>query len=134
MKLALITPAAKREERRERLRHGRATALALREVFPAVRQLRLDLVFSSPGPTTPVMQSHTLHAPAHAFFEFPCPYADCDGQFDLSAAVRAALADPTHRATGELECSGKRVVRVGGSELCGLHLSYTVTASFQADT
>lgn len=134
MKLELITPAAKRQERRERLRHGRATALALREVFPAVQQLRLDLLFWSPGPNTPAMQSHTLHAAAHAFFEFPCPYADCDGQFDLGSAVQAALANPTHHATGQLECSGKRVVRVGGSELCGLHLSYTVTASFQADT
>jgi hypothetical protein len=134
MKLDLITPAAKRQERRERLRHGRATALALREVFPAVRQLRLDLIFRSPGPSTPAMQSHTLHAAAHAFFDFPCPYADCDGQFALGTAVRAALADPTHRAAGELECSGKRAVRAGASELCGLHLSYTVTASFQADT
>jgi hypothetical protein len=116
------------------LRHGRATALALREVFPAVRQLRLDLIFRSPGPSTPAMQSHTLHAAAHAFFDFPCPYADCDGQFALGTAVRAALADPTHRAAGELECSGKRAVRAGASELCGLHLSYTVTASFQADT
>ena len=34
MKLALVTPAAKRQERRERLRNNRNTALALREVFP----------------------------------------------------------------------------------------------------
>jgi hypothetical protein len=134
MKLALITPAAKRQERRERLRKSRATALALREVFPAVQQLRLDLLFRSPGPSTPAMQSHTLHAAARAFFEFPCPYADCDGQFDLSTAVKAALADPTHRTTGELECAGKRVVRMGASELCRLHLDYTVTASFKSDT
>lgn len=134
MKLALITPAAKRQERRERLLSSRATARALREVFPTVQQLRLDLLFRSPGPSTPAMQSHTLHAAARAFFEFPCPYADCDGQFDLSAAVRTTVADPTHRATGELECAGKRAVRVGESELCALHLSYTVTARFQGDT
>lgn len=129
MKLELITPAAKRQERRERLRSSRNTALALREAFPTVQQLRLDLVFRSPGASTPAMQSHTLHAAARAFFKFPCPYADCDGQFDLSTGVQAALADPTHRATGELECSGKRAVGVGESELCGLHLSYTVAAS-----
>lgn len=134
MKLALVTPAARRQERRERLRRSRATSVALREAFPAVQQLRLDLLFRSPGPATPAMQSHTLHAAAHAFFEFPCPYADCDGQFDLGTAVQAALADPGHRASGELECSGKRAVRVGASELCQLHLSYTVTASFEADT
>ena len=134
MKLALITPAAKRQERRDRLRSSRATAPALREAFPAVQQVRLDLLFRSPGPSTPAMQSHTLHAAARAFFEFPCPYADCDGQFDLSTAVRAALANPKHCETGELECLGKRAVGVGESELCGLHLSYTVAASFRADT
>lgn len=134
MKLALVTQAARRLERRERLRHSRATARALRELCPAVQQLRLDLRFRGPGPTTPAMQSHTLHAAARAFFEFPCPYADCDGQFDLSIPVRAALADPQHRASGELECSGKRPARLGASELCQLHLNYTVTASLQADT
>lgn len=134
MKLALITPAAKRQERRERLRRNHATALALREVFPAVQQLRLEFLFRGTGSTTPAMQSRTLHAAARACFEFPCPYADCDGQFDLSTGVKAALADPTHHATGELECSGERAVRVGASELCRLHLDYTVTASFQADT
>src|SRR5439155_1712700 len=40
MKLALLSPAAERQERRDRLRRDRAAALALREVFPAVQQLR----------------------------------------------------------------------------------------------
>ena len=134
MKLALITPATARQGRRERLLRNRATALALREVFPAVQQLRLEFLFRGSGSTTPAMQSHTLYAAARAFFEFPCPYADCDGQFDLSFAVKAALANPTHPATGVLECSGKRAVRIGASELCRLHLHYTVTAAFQPVT
>lgn len=134
MKLVLITPAAKREVRRERFRRSHATALPLREAFPAVQQLQLELLFRGPGSSTPPMQSHTRHAAARAFFEFPCPYADCDGQFDLSTAVKTAVADAAHRTTGELECSGSRVVRMGASELCGLRLTYTVTAAFQPDT
>jgi hypothetical protein len=133
MKLALITPAAKRQERRERLRHAHATARALREVLPAVQHLRLDLLFRGPDSTTPAMQSHTLHAGARAFFGFPCPYADCDGQFDLSNAVTAAVADPSHRATGELECSGTRAVRLGASDLCRLQVDYTVTVALRSD-
>lgn len=133
MKLALLTPAAKRQLRRERLLDNRATAPALRQAFPAVQQLRLDLHFHSPDSASPAAQGHTLHAAARAFFEFPCPYADCDGQFDLDSAVKAALADPTHRAAGALECSGNRAVRVGESEACRLHLDYTVSARFQAD-
>src|SRR5437660_1877985 len=131
MKLALLSPAAERQEARDRLRRARAAALALREVFPAVQQLRLELLFQGSTSTTPAPQSHILHAPARAFFEFPCPYADCDGQFDLSAAVKAALADPAHRATGALGCSGQRAVRVGARQPCQLRLNYTVTATCQ---
>ena len=134
MKLALVSPAAERQERRDRLRRDRAAALPLREVFPAVQQLRLELLFQGSTSTTPATQSHTLHAPARAFFEFPCPYADCDGHFDLSAAVKAALADPAHHATGALGCSGKRAVRVGAKEFCALRLQYIVTAICQPDT
>jgi hypothetical protein len=133
MKLALLSPAAARQERRDRLRRDRATALALRVLFPAVQQLRLELVFQSTISSAPAPQSHVLHPPARAFFEFPCPYADCDGQFDLTAAVNAALADPAHRTQGELECSGKRARGVGSKQPCQLRLIYTVTATYQPD-
>jgi hypothetical protein len=133
MKLALVSPAAKRQERRERLQRDRAAALALREVYPGVLQLRLELLFQGSTLSNPAPQSHTLHGPARAFFEFPCPYADCDGHFDLGAAVKTAVCDPMRRAAGELQCSGKRVVRLGGKESCQLLLGYTVTATFAAD-
>jgi len=133
VKLALVSPAAERQERRERLRRERTAAPPLREVFPTVQQLRLELMFEGSTSSTPAMQSHTLHAPARAFFEFPCPYADCDGHFDLSAAVKAALADPSRRASGMLGCSGKRAVRVGAKEPCQLRLKFMVTATCQPD-
>jgi len=133
MKLALLSPAMLRQERRERLRRDRAAALALREVYPGVLQLRLELLFQGPTLNNPAQQSHTLHAPARAFFEFPCPYADCDGHFDLGAAVKTAVCDPMRRAAGELRCSGKRAVHVGGKESCQLLLGYTVTATVEAN-
>jgi hypothetical protein len=132
MKLALVSPAAARQERRERVRRERAAALALRVVFPAVQQLRLELNFESPNSSTPAAQSHTLHPAAHAFFEFPCPYADCDGQFNLTGAVDAALHDSAHRAEGVLECSGKRAHDSNAKQACQLRLLYTVTATYHS--
>jgi hypothetical protein len=129
MKLAVTTVA--RHERRERLRRERAAALALRVVYPTVAQLSLELMFESTTSSAPARQSHVLHPPARAFFEFPCPYADCDGQFDLTAAVNAALADPAHRAAGALECPGARARHIGSKEPCQLRLIYTVTATYQ---
>jgi len=125
--------AAARQERMDRLRRDRAAALALRVAFPAVQHLRLELKFESTTSSTPTLQSHILHPPARAFFEFPCPYADCDGQFDLTSAVKAALADPAHQAAGVLECSGLRVRDYASKRPCQLHLLYTVTATYHGD-
>jgi hypothetical protein len=126
--------AAARQERRDRLRRDRAAAVALRVAFPAVQHLRLELKFESSSAKAPTLQSHVLHPPAQAFFEFACPYADCDGLFDLTGAVNAALGDPADRAAGELECSGLRPRDCASKQPCQLHLIYKVTATYHRDT
>ena len=134
MKLGLTSPAVARLERRERWRHDRAAAPALREVFPAVQELRFELNFESTTTSTPTSQSHILHPPARAYFEFRCPHWDCDGQFDLTRAVNTALADPAHHTEGMLECCGARARDRGSKHQCQLRLIYTVTAIHQPDT
>src|SRR6185437_14292108 len=100
-------------------------ALSLRASYPAVQQVRLELQFEGLS-NVPAAQSHVLHPPAQAFFDFPCPYADCDGHFDLTAAVNVALADPAHRAAGVLECPGLRPRDWASKQPCQLHLIYKV--------
>ena len=131
MRLTPLSPAATRQERVDRLRRDRATALALRAAFPAGQQLRLELKFEGPSANTPAAQSHVLHPPAQAFFTYPCPYADCDGQFDLTGAVSTALATASHQAEGVLECSGVRARDRACKQPCLLRLAYTVIATCQ---
>jgi hypothetical protein len=126
--------AAARQERRDRLRRDRAAAVALRVAFPAVQHLRLELKFESSSAPAPTLQSHVLHPPAQAFFEFPCPHADCDGHFDLTGAVNAALADPAHHAAGMLECHGLRPWDCASQRPCQLHMIYKITATYHRDT
>lgn len=122
---------ASRQDRMDQLRRDRATARVLREAFPTVRQLRIELKFEAPSSNPPAPQSHVLHPPARAFFEFPCAYWDCDGQFDLSDAVNAALADSTHRAEGVLDCRGSRGAGRASRHACVLRVVYDVSATFQ---
>ena len=114
--------------RMERLRRDRAASQSLRVAFPAIQQLRLELQFAGATTNSPGSQSHVMHPPARAFFMFPCPYANCDGQYDLSAAVHAALDDPAFRTEGSLECRGLRAQKYDSKQPCELHLLYTVTA------
>lgn len=125
--------AAVRQERTEQLRRDRAAAQALRSAFPAVQQLRLDMQFEGSTANIPTAQSHVLYPPAPAFFTFPCPYADCDGQFDLTAAVNAALAEPSHEAQGALECSGTRVGERASRQPCRLRLVHRIAAVYHPD-
>jgi hypothetical protein len=126
MKLVPLSAAASRQERADRLRRNWAAAVTMRTAFPAVQQLRLELKFEGATVNPPVGQSHVLHPPARAFFTYPCPHADCDGQFDLTGAVSAALADPSHQAEGTVECSGMR-----SKQPCLLRMVYTVSATCQ---
>jgi hypothetical protein len=122
-----------RQVRMDRLRRDRAAAVALRVAYPAIQDLRLELKFESANAKAPTLQAHVLHPPAQAFFEFPCPYADCDGHFDLTSAVTAAVADPAHHAEGTLECSGLRAGDCASKRPCQLQLIYKVTATYFRD-
>ena len=128
MMLGQARGAATRQDRSSRLRRDREAAPKLREILPAVEQLRFELKFEGGGASTPVPQSHVLHPPARAYFSFPCPYADCDGRFELASAVDAAVNDPSHRMEGVLACAGSRASDFASKPPCQLRLHFTLTA------
>ena len=130
MRLTALSAGAARQGRADRLRRDRAAAQALRSAYPTVQQLRLDMQFEGTAANTPTSQSHVLYPPARAFFAFPCPYADCDGQFDLTAAVNTALADGSHRAEGVMQCSGERIGDRASRQPCQLRLLHRITATY----
>lgn len=117
------------QQRMDQLRSDRAAAASLRVAFPAIQQLRVELKFVSRNANAPGSQSHVLHPPARAFFIYPCPYANCDGQFDLSHAVNAALDEPSLRADGVLECAGLRAQKLDSRHPCQLRVHYTIIAT-----
>jgi hypothetical protein len=125
-----LTHAAIVQQRVERWRKDRAAAQPLRAAFPAVTQLQVELRFQGSTSPPPASQLHQLFPPAAAFFEFRCPHADCDGQFDLSAAVDAAISSSSRSARGTLCCEGHRGRSLASSEQqsCGLRVDYAVTA------
>jgi hypothetical protein len=114
----------------DRLRRERAAAPQLRAAFPRVQLLRLEMKFEGTTTNIPASQSHMLHPPARAFFEFPCPYADCDGQFDLTGVANRLLADGVSKAEGVLKCQGHRPDKNVTRIPCQLHLNYEFTATY----
>jgi hypothetical protein len=128
VKFAVATKANGREQMRERQRRDRAATPTLRARFPQFEQLRIDLEFSDDGPFTPAPQVNVLHPPARAYFAFPCPYADCNGEFDLSGPVDALAHAGQVRSAGKMSCEGQRHRNLDGRSPCKLALDYTITA------
>jgi hypothetical protein len=90
--------------------------------------------FEGSTANTPTPQSHVLYPPARAFFVFPCPHADCDGEFNLTPAVNAAVVARSPRTDGAQQCAGSRPGDHASKHPCHLLLVHRITAVYQEKT
>lgn len=121
---------------RERLMNERTRCAPLREVFPNVDQLRIELVFNDASAFIPSPQLHTLYPAASAFFRFACPCADCDGDFDLTDAVASLLLESSAgrrrvdaSSSGRMDCQGVRLRDMAGQKVCPMQLSFRLISA-----
>ncbi len=117
-----------REELRERHRRDRAAAQQMRQQYPSVASIRIDLEFGDEVTPLPAPQSFILHPPARAYFVFPCPYADCEGEFDLAKIVSTLQRAGETQVDGQMKCCGHRFgADPDGRRSCTLQLEYTIS-------
>jgi hypothetical protein len=116
----------------ETWRRAYAEACTLRERFPKVEELVLDMVFVDSkeiGTYSPQMRSFS--ASAKAFFAIACPRTLClEGGFDLNSIVGGALRGRAGRSVGSLECQGWIDPTHGENARCLLRLHYRVQVRF----
>lgn len=114
------------ELRRLQRQSERNQSPPMRTAYPAIGQLRIELNFRDRPPRSPAMQLHTLFPSANAFFRFACPCAECDGEFDLTAAVKALAAGGSRKgsARDHLTCQGVRLRDRVSSQPCVVELDY----------
>jgi hypothetical protein len=124
------TSKSAHRERREKSLRARAASDTMRDAYPSVDHLRLTLTFVDATPA-PAPQSFVLHPPARAYFEFPCPYSDCDGRFDLAAIARDTIKPGRKHAEGTLVCGGERTRGRIPKQPCELRVDYSVDVVYQ---
>jgi hypothetical protein len=125
MKFSTVGPEGARNLMREKQRRNRLAAKELRVQFPQFASIRLDFKFSDDGSQPPAPQSIELHPPARAYFVYPCPYTNCNGELDLAANVVHIAEQRKVRAAGHARCSGERHGRQGKAP-CDLHIEYSI--------
>jgi hypothetical protein len=118
-----------RNELRERQRRDRSLAPAMRTRYPKFASLRLECDFSDHAGAAPAPHVMVLHPPAPAFFVFPCPYSDCDGEFDLTSAVAELARNEDTDGQGQLRCAGHRTRDRNGRLPCLLTLEFAIHAT-----
>jgi hypothetical protein len=131
MKAARRASESPSQLHRERWLRDRAAARTLRGAFPDVERIRVELKFEDAAAAPPGAQSHAMHPPARAFFEFLCPHADCDGGFDLGSAATSVLTRASTRAAGTLGCKGTRPSHGMTKQPCGVRVQYTILAQYR---
>jgi hypothetical protein len=132
MPVSSRAPGSVYELHRQRWLRDRAAARTLRSAFPGVERIRVDLTFRDTAALSPGAQSHAVYPGARAFFEFLCPHADCDGTFDLTAAVCLVMADASAHTDGTLDCKGTRPRPGMTKGPCGVSVRYTIVAKYSA--
>jgi hypothetical protein len=117
--------------RRDQLVKERTRAASLRQIFPQIEQLRIELSFSDARGRAHSSQVHTLYPAARAFFRFACTCTDCDGDYDLDSAVTALLRNTskgTRSARGTLICDGTRRDLPRDGATCSIRIDYQLTS------
>ncbi|MGB5133115.1 MAG: hypothetical protein WBO00_10890 [Steroidobacteraceae bacterium] len=120
------------EQSREQLLRRRAAAGTLGKEFPQVEEIRVELCFTASANSVPAAQRHALYPPAPAYFEFACPFGDCDGSFDLNGIASPLLKKADPEADGSILCSGSRTRAGMPRQPCSLRANYHITAQYQA--
>jgi len=119
------------DQRREQSRRRRAAASTIGSAFPAVETVRVELSFRDSTRQEPAGQSHLMYPSAHAYFEFACPYGDCDGSLDLNSVVSSLLTNSTLQAQGMIQCPGLRTGTAMTKQPCGVHAYYRIAVQYE---
>jgi hypothetical protein len=122
------------KRQRDVRRKAYAETLKLRERFPEVEQVVLEVSFTdSRRMGTYSAQMHSFFPGAKAFFEIACPRTLCvDGGFDLDTLVEAMLSSMRGTTIGTLECHGWLDPMHSSSARCLLRMRYRLQAWYGA--
>lgn len=116
---------------RERLKQDFTRATPLRELYPQLAQVRVEMSFRDSASPAPSSQTYSYFPAARGFFRYSCPCHSCTGEFDLSACVEELVG----RSGGlqrsrrmDIDCKGMRTVDSAVREGCGISADIRLSA------
>jgi hypothetical protein len=134
MRIVSRTARSAREQQREKSTRKREAAGTLAAAFPRAELVHIHLQFLSSTAPVPAARTHALYSSAQAYFEFSCPYGDCDGSIDLNDVALPLLRKAGNEVSGTLHCPGTRTAEGGARPRCNLRVDYWIVARYRSVT
>jgi hypothetical protein len=106
---------------RDRLKQESLRAAPLRDQYPRVAEIRVELNFSDRVSPPPSSQTFSYFPAARGYFRYACPCHSCSGEFDISGYVADLAAKPgAQRRSREvnISCVGHRAPDRNESTAC----------------
>ena len=116
---------------RERLKYEFSRSAPLRQIYPHLAQVRIELVFKDDTKRAPSFQSFSYFPAARSFFRYACPCHSCSGEFDLSRDVAelAGSGETTERSRViDIACQGRRAHELEEHIACPIGARILVSA------
>jgi len=120
-------------QQREAQRRAYAEALSVRERFPKLERLTIEMMFRDVkllGTYSPQMRR--FGAAAKAFFAFGCPRTLClHGGFDLDPIIQRLFESDRAKSSGTLQCQGWLHPSRTDNTRCRLELHYALQLAYE---
>ncbi|MGC4027551.1 MAG: hypothetical protein QM696_01575 [Steroidobacteraceae bacterium] len=119
------------QNNRERLKQDFTRAAVLRDMYPQLAEVRIELVFQDGTTRPPSSQSFCCFPAARGFFRYACPCHSCSGEFDLSGHVAELVRKASSRERTRREnvsCTGERTQEAGARTACPIRAQVLISA------
>jgi hypothetical protein len=110
-------------------------ATPLRELYPQLSELRVELDFDDGTALPPSLQSYSYFGGARTLFRYACPCKGCDGELglhDYIAEVATAGAWRAEHKQVTVTCPGQRMHASHERTPCPIRISISISATLCA--
>jgi hypothetical protein len=88
-----------------------ARAALVRQLYPSLTELRVEIEFEDGSDWAPSAQSFSYFPAARGYFRYACPCHACNGEFDLTGKIESltvATGGAPRSLRVEMPCEGHR--------------------------
>jgi hypothetical protein len=130
-----ITPNWPATKHREQLKLDFSRAAPLREIYPQLAELRVEIDYEDGSDRPPSSVAFAYFPAARGFFRYACPCHSCNGEFDLSEEIALLAGEASRQRRSrrvQVACAGMRLQESRTREPCPICARIRLSATLNS--